>query len=326
MHAVNQKVSCHSSVLCTKIEDTPLDPPKHLTQVFDSTASSNHTTASGDTFLLALEWMRSCRENYPGCRNAPRAVPELPTRLVDVGPSDGSQNPKLVIPSRGDRAVEYLTLSHCWGGADIYKLTSDTFSTLLSGLSLETLSKTFKDAIFITRCPGFRYIWIDSLCIFQDSPSDWDHEGACMVSVYRNSICTIAALESVDGNGGFLAQRSPSLHQPCRLLDDWHYSPLFGAEKPERALWCAPLISRAWVMQEVMLSPRTLYYGKTLIWECREYAATESRPMGIPYNVFAMGQKDLFNKLRVSRNLESNWNDQMDFIASWSLLVEEYTK
>jgi len=212
MHAVNQKVSCHSSVLCTKIEDTPLDPPKHLTQVFDSTASSNHTTASGDTFLLALEWMRSCRENHPGCRNAPRGVLELPTRLVNVGPSDGSQNPKLVVPPRGDRAVEYLTLSHCWGGADIYKLTSDTFSTLLSGLSLETLSKTFKDAIIITRCLGFRYIWIDSLCIFQDSPSDWDHEAACMGSVYRNSICTIAALESVDGNGGCFAQRSPSLH------------------------------------------------------------------------------------------------------------------
>jgi len=167
MYAVNQKVSCHSSVLCTKIEDTALDPPKHIIQVFGSKVSSNHTTASGDTFLLALEWMRSCRENHPGCRNAPRGVLELPTRLVNVGPSDGSQTPKLVIPSRGDRAVEYLTLSHCWGGADIYKLTSDTFSTLLSGLSLETLSKTFKDAIIITRCLGFRYIWIDSLCIFR---------------------------------------------------------------------------------------------------------------------------------------------------------------
>jgi hypothetical protein len=41
-------------------------------------------------------------------------------------------------------------------------------------LILEELPRNFIDAIKVTRLLGFRYLWIDSLCIIQDSPGNLD--------------------------------------------------------------------------------------------------------------------------------------------------------
>ncbi|PMD38524.1 hypothetical protein L207DRAFT_430794, partial [Hyaloscypha variabilis F] len=40
----------------------------------------------------------------------------------------------------------------------------------------ESLSETFRVAIIVTRKLGIRYLWIDSLCIFQDFADDWQKE------------------------------------------------------------------------------------------------------------------------------------------------------
>ena len=80
-----------------------------------------------------------------------------------------------------------MTLSHCWGKSEFLKLTKTTFQRLRDGfLAAETLSKTFEDAIIICRELGVKYLWIDSLCIFQDSPEDWRCEAAQMGQVYEN--------------------------------------------------------------------------------------------------------------------------------------------
>ncbi|KAK1502880.1 hypothetical protein CTAM01_04869 [Colletotrichum tamarilloi] len=39
---------------------------------------------------------------------------------------------------------------------------------------MTSLSKTFQDAVLVTRRLGIKYIWIDSLCIIQDSKLDWE--------------------------------------------------------------------------------------------------------------------------------------------------------
>lgn len=42
----------------------------------------------------------------------------------------------------------------------------------------------YLDAIRVAKALGFRYIWIDSLCIIQDSSEDWEREAVKMASVY----------------------------------------------------------------------------------------------------------------------------------------------
>ena len=60
----------------------------------------------------------------------------------------------------------------------------------------------------------------------------------------------------------------------------------------------SPLASRAWVLQERLLSPRTLHFSKTeLFWECRHCDASESFPNGLPEfenkHVFVRDRKPL---------------------------------
>ena len=55
------------------------------------------------------------------------------------------------------------------------------------------LTKTPQDAVTITRQFGIRYLWIDALCIIQDSHSVWSIEAANMAKIYWNALITIAA-------------------------------------------------------------------------------------------------------------------------------------
>jgi hypothetical protein len=70
------------------------------------------------------------------------------------------------------RETRYLTLSHCWGGKIFTTLTRSNFTEFLSRIPTESLSKTFREAITITRTLGFKYLWIDSLCIIQGDEAD----------------------------------------------------------------------------------------------------------------------------------------------------------
>lgn len=47
-------------------------------------------------------------------------------------------------------------------------------------LSLSDLSLTFRDAIKICVAMRCEYMWIDSLCILQDSLEDWQAQSAIM--------------------------------------------------------------------------------------------------------------------------------------------------
>jgi len=92
--------------------------------------------------------------------------PQLPDRVVDIGPANTQLRPRLILT--GGLSAPYVVLSHCWGAKQTYITTSSNIGQRLAGLSLEEMPLTFRDAITATRALGFRYIWIDSLCILQD--------------------------------------------------------------------------------------------------------------------------------------------------------------
>jgi hypothetical protein len=73
---------------------------------------------------------------------------------------------------------------------------------MLNSIQLEQLTKTMQEAMKTTLRLGYQYLWIDSLCIIQDSRADWDREAAVMDQVYARSICTIAATGAAKGSEG----------------------------------------------------------------------------------------------------------------------------
>jgi len=113
--------------------------------------------------------------------------------------------------SNGEKEdLKYCCLSHCCGGAnDISRLTSTTPSELRETIKISGLPRPFQEAILITRQLGIKYLWVDCLCIIQDSEDDWVHESAMMGAVYENSYCTITASGAWNSYQGCFVSRNP---------------------------------------------------------------------------------------------------------------------
>ena len=120
----------------------------------------------------------------------------LPSRLLDVGPPDGSEDTRL-IESAGVTVYEpYVALSHMWGGPKSLpplRAVINNQESLKSGIPMWQLPQNFAHAVIVTRQLGLRYIWIDSLCILQDSTQDWEKEASMMHKIYRYAEVTIVA-------------------------------------------------------------------------------------------------------------------------------------
>ncbi|KAI7924621.1 hypothetical protein M0657_004485 [Pyricularia oryzae] len=249
-------------------------------------------------FDVARSWFAACCNEHSSC--PPRSINKLPTRLVDVGEAP-SWNVRLT-QSQGQRG-EYVALSHCWGGPIKLTLRRDNLASFLTSIPVAALPANFRDAITITRKLGMRYIWIDSLCIIQDSEEDWIVESARMTDLYLNAAFTICASTSNASDCGILNQPRPvqkGIMENFPIPPQGHirvfprsnpdattvalrvYRPVMGGgedypawEREDETMrgvefWGA-LSKRAWGLQEKILSPRRLVYGRQQIyWICVE--------------------------------------------------------
>lgn len=226
--------------------------------------------ASDICLNMARSWLKRC-SGHPRCQKI--AEVPLPSRLIRV-PSNKNNNPRLYLTEPGERG-RYLTLSHCWGSGINFVLRTSNLAELQQSISFDQLPKSFQDAIIITRRLGFRYIWIDALCIVQDCEKDWAQQSSLMAKVYRNGALMLSALGASDSQQGLLRPRKvPRSH--C-----------FG--KKQEFIWQAksewtsqfiqspkPLNKRAWAYQERVMAPRILHFAeKKLLWECADGQWTE---------------------------------------------------
>ncbi|PQE06166.1 Heterokaryon incompatibility protein [Rutstroemia sp. NJR-2017a BBW] len=215
--------------------------------------------------------------------------PQLPSRLLDLG----SNKPRLECDVESIDNLRYTTLSHIWGKdpASYLQLKEETIEQFKIEVPSNAMPIKYNDAIRITRVLGIRYLWIDSLCIMQDSQSDWQTEAVKMAAIYGASACNISSAT-------YSSWSTEGYRKVCSLL------------------------SRAWVFQERLLCPRTIYYGHDrLLWECCETFDDEfSGPMPqVPrskaqlYSVFSgMTQDELFGGSIAEFNLQ------------WSQMINEY--
>jgi hypothetical protein len=240
---------------------------------------------------VVYTWLEDCLLHHPNCRSLADESPPLPTRVIDVGPPDGSREPRLVI-SNGVHSA-YMALSHCWGSNPTIKTTKDSLSERMQCIPMGSLPKTFQDAVTITRELGVLYLWIDSLCIVQDDEEDWSREAAEMASVYREARLTIAATSAKDSTAGCLTNYESPLRIdfPTRSLTRDASSTVDGTSRgclrlfPSEyaSLRRAPLNQRAWVLQESVLSRRTIHLARDqFYWHCLCRVASEDGVMDGP--------------------------------------------
>ncbi|KAK8137310.1 hypothetical protein PG984_005250 [Apiospora sp. TS-2023a] len=286
-------------------------------------------TSSEISFSWAKEQIESCVSNHD-CSHGTRTS-LLPTRVLGVTSQHGQDMIKLLVTDRQD--ATYACLSHCWGNTShMIKTKTHNLQSYLEGIRIADLPQTFQDAVDITRRLGIRYLWIDSLCIIQDSKEDWDAEAQRMADIYEGSYITIAATDSANGDGGCYRHHQPknSDHNPIwYTTEDGEGLPVFSRQPHQHFKMNLesieapkgndfPLLRRGWALQERLLSPRVLHFcHRELLFECRagnQCQCGERKP--------EIGLKETFAKLLAGDTAL----DTRQYDRGWWAVTGQYTQ
>ncbi|KAI0537072.1 heterokaryon incompatibility protein-domain-containing protein [Xylaria digitata] len=280
----------------------------------------------------AKELISTCMRTHSEC-SAIIAHSQLPARVLDVFGAGASY----VILTRtdsnlGKNKLEYVALSYCWGGDQPVKLLNSNQSILEEdGFSITLLPKGVQDAVECTRALGYRYLWVDALCIIQDSEDDKLREISNMSSIYRDSAVTIIAAVTESVFESFLGFDRPgsvdgALNDPrskaeqCRInlqfdnggIGSLTIVPRVSGREITRNM---PINRRGWCLQESILPRRLLLYGpQELLFRCRTIDC----------------QSVIENVIDYSRGLDpprpsSYEQREPDIKRVWHLLVRDYS-
>lgn len=269
--------------------------------------------------------MHNCVEKHEYCI---ASTVQLPSRLLDLDCSSGTDVIRLW-ETEGARG-HYATLSHCWGDTGHFTTSRASIAARRQGINIEELPKTFQDAVAIARRVGMRYLWIDSLCICQDDPGDWECESANMSAVYSNSYLTIAATGAQNNTVGCFIRRPGRRHIPIDFTTEDGTSgqllvfrlPLNKAALSRRYLEMRDqaLTKRAWALQERKISQRILHYcTDQMYYECNEEFVGEDglREQGRYDSLFPALEPTYRPWLRESQHSTE--------ISLWYRLLEDYS-
>ncbi|KAE9381017.1 HET-domain-containing protein [Stipitochalara longipes BDJ] len=220
-------------------------------------------------------WIEECVSSHPACVenawNTKLAADNgLPRRILRL--RDCHQDPPLVrLEDTSDsQEYKYIALSHVWAYTEPYKTTQENSPEHKDRVPWQNLSRPLQQAVALALTLGYEFLWIDSLCIIQDDPSDKERELPRMSLIYGQAAVVFAAhgwdlgTEKV----GLLAIED-KYHEGdalvyCRLKMD--HSNLFSASK-DPVSW----LGRAWCMQERIFAARILHFGgstEELFFEC----------------------------------------------------------
>ncbi|KAH9856595.1 heterokaryon incompatibility protein-domain-containing protein [Lenzites betulinus] len=288
-------------------------------------------------FQSARELMQNCEQNHERCREIviPAEETTLPKRLINC---TDPERPRLVESPEGE-CGQYVALSYVWGGDQPFKTTLSNVRKYERGLELALLPQTIQQAIRVTRELGFELLWVDSLCIVQDSENEKQHEIGRMHYIYRYAALTIVAASANGAREGFLQDRHPwqpsssfyTLSVPV-LSPQAHATaaPRMGTltlyndfELPShKETYEQPINQRAWCFQEQLMSPRSLIFSHNVLFRCQ----TATHSIGTSFYNWA-GELRLPDALLLHtpsppKHDTSDWH----YIHGiWQQLVLEYT-
>ena len=178
---------------------------------------------------------------------------------------------------------------------------------------------------------GFQYIWIDALCIIQDSQLDWLKEGGFMADIYTNSSCTLSATASETPFAGLFRSRSAnqiqvgelsSLPFKLEVVDSFVENDYGRAEIEGSLLFC-----RGWILQERLLSPRTLHFSETQVYfDCASQFKGDVFRHGLPTVQVSNPAVDDGQPPLAKNFYGRPYHGDMDIDVSWYKIVRNYSR
>ncbi|KAI0849587.1 hypothetical protein F5Y00DRAFT_261372 [Daldinia vernicosa] len=290
-------------------------------------------TGSPRAFEAARSWLENCRLYHSKCNESKDENPMLPTRVIDVG---NETSEPFLYQSNG-RHAPYLCLSYCGGGSSNFKTTKESLLDCMNTIPLSLFPLTLRDAILATRQLGFRFLWIDALCVVQDDENDRKREAAQMQTIFANATMTLSAHDSQDPTGGLfrprrwiyppspvqISLRVPKKRKSARGVHNYgHFViPVHGEKELYKP---GPDSSQAWALQEQILSTRIIHWGPGILyWECLSCHGSESDPEGVTHPYSSCTD---FSRVRRQKRIAQGRYQENDLFSSRSTALSPENK
>lgn len=264
-HTVDLRLEKVSARADDTADDTSDDTPDDIPDWAKRAQVSSHT-GSEEQYEMIRQWLDECVNSPEHSSCNTKKEFGRPTRLLNLS-LNGTDGVRLV---KGDSSDEpYAALSYCWGSVPQIRLLRTNLQQFQNQIPLTNLSKVSQDAIAVCRKLSISYLWIDALCIVQGEDGDFLSEAPRMQEVYAGSVFTVVVAFSKDTTESFLVHRNPLEWLECNLgltEDD-----VAKGHRVEPVQFCVEngpgayhIDSRAWYLQERLMSPRSIYFGSTL--------------------------------------------------------------
>lgn len=141
---------------------------------------------------LIRSWSNTCLNEHSKCKGRGITSSTVPTRLLDLGNTDSDQWNIVETKDNAEEYRAYVALSHRWAENTPKLLKNGDGYQLQRLYQNSQLPRDYQDIMSICRALPIRYLWIDSLCIFQDSDDDFHSEAGTMAHIYQNAFLTLS--------------------------------------------------------------------------------------------------------------------------------------
>ncbi|KAI0330490.1 HET-domain-containing protein [Cubamyces sp. BRFM 1775] len=303
---------------------------------------------SPKVFALAKTCIEDCARDHEDCRAITVDPSPLPRRLLDCSDPQGRVR---IIETDCEARGRYIALSYVWGGPQPQRTTTANIASYMhDGIDPTVLPQTIQDAISVARALGYPLLWLDGLCIIQDSEEDKRRELASMRNVYRNAYVTIEAARAARATNGFLQDCEafddiaectlpficPSSHGRSQVAGESGSEAVIGkvylvniyqasdsTTDGQRLHYESNTASRGWCLQETLLSTRSLVFTReTLQLRCQ----TLTQNIGGAAHI---GEDDLPRLpdgiLHPNPLIECDTLGRDDTFRRWHQIVEDYS-
>ncbi|KAG4434333.1 hypothetical protein IFR05_010178 [Cadophora sp. M221] len=282
---------------------------------------------------LVKTWIRDCEQLHGGCcspdsRNLEKASTGLGMKLIDA-------EDKCVVLDEG---FTYAALSYVRGGPESTQvfLGESTSKRLFEkgGLSdhYSDIPSTIEDAMELCKIVGYRYLWVDALCIYQDGSNERATHAANIHRIFEQAALTIVCARGVDSWAGLPGVSPRNVQQYVETIQGLQMSNVLcgfdAAISPSCWNTCAS------TLQEKLFSKRLLYFTDDQVYfECGQAQWQEDRVLEVDPAVTVTRQRsrsiqtERRKPYRPSPSVPKDWPFNDNFhLTMFNDLLDTYVK
>ncbi|KAH9877771.1 hypothetical protein J1614_002988 [Plenodomus biglobosus] len=209
------------------------------------------TVGSRPAYHAMQAWLEYCSTNHKECQNPASEKIDI-IRVIDVVR-------RVIVSYRDCNRAKYAALSYVWGKAHQPRMGE---SPVLPAV----LPRTIEHALLAVQNLGLQYLWVDSLCIKQDSDEDKMRQINIMGEIYSGAFMTLIVLDGTSADSGLAGVNQDVPRIPQALLNIGSLQLRARCPRFDYALLNSPWMKRGWTYQEGVLSRRCMFFSSDQVY------------------------------------------------------------